>query len=169
MAANNVSIEKVAMKNILVIVLGLMAMLVGVRAQAQEPIKHLNISSDRIALSGYDPVAYFREARAVKGKANLTTEHGGAIYRFTTEANRNAFRSAPTKYVPQYGGWCAYAMGANGEKVEVDPETFKVADGKLYLFYNRFFNNTLDSWNKDESRLKNNADRNWGKIILPNP
>ena len=62
-------------------------------------------------------------------------------------------------------GWCAYAMGAKGEKVEVDPETFKIVDGKLYLFYNKFFNNTLESWNKDEARLRSNADKNWSKII----
>mgnify|MGYP000875771816 FL=1 len=52
-------------------------------------------------------------------------------------------------------------MGATGEKVEVDPETFKVKEGKVYLFYNAYFNNTLTSWNKDEARLHQAADRNW--------
>jgi len=60
----------------------------------------------------------------------------------------------PAGYEPQYGGWCAYAMGANGEKVEIDPGTFKIVDGKLNLYYNAFFNNTLKSWNKDEVNLK---------------
>ena len=55
-------------------------------------------------------------------------------------------------------------MGASGEKVEVDPETFKIIDGKLYLFYNKIFNNTLKSWNKDEANLKQKADANWKKI-----
>ena len=56
-------------------------------------------------------------------------------------------------------------MGANGEKVEIDPSTFKILDGKLYLFYNAYFNNTLKSWNKDEKNLKDKADRNWSNLI----
>jgi hypothetical protein len=55
-------------------------------------------------------------------------------------------------------------MGAKGEKVEIDPETFKIIDGKLYLFYNAYFNNTLTSWNKDEKNLKAKADKNWLSI-----
>jgi hypothetical protein len=55
-------------------------------------------------------------------------------------------------------------MGAKGEKVSVDPETFKLLNGKLYLFYNSYFNNTLKSWNKDEENLKKKADQNWNKI-----
>ena len=64
-----------------------------------------------------------------------------------------------------HGNVCAYAMGAKGEKVSVDPETFKIVDGKLFLFYNRFFTNTLKDWNKDESNLKTLADRNWKNLI----
>ena len=64
-----------------------------------------------------------------------------------------------------FGGWCAYAMGDNGEKVDIDPETFKIIDGKLYLFYNAYFNNTLNSWNKDEKNLKNKANNNWSKLL----
>ena len=75
------------------------------------------------------------------------------------------FLKNPKNYEPQYGGWCAYAMGSNGEKVEVDPETYKILDGKLYVFYNAYFNNTLKSWNKDEAKLKKQADKNWQKII----
>ncbi|HZE82850.1 MAG TPA: YHS domain protein, partial [Puia sp.] len=67
-------------------------------------------------------------------------------------------------YEPQYGGWCAYAMGKDGSKVEVDPGTFKIVNGKLFLFYNRFFNNTLKTWNKDEDHLHKNADNNWQKL-----
>jgi len=55
-------------------------------------------------------------------------------------------------------------MGESGEKVEVDPETHKIAEGKLYLFYNSFFNNTLPKWNKDEKNLKAKAERNWSKF-----
>ena len=75
------------------------------------------------------------------------------------------FIKSPSSYEPQYGGWCSYAMGSTGEKVEIDPETFKIVDGKLNLFYNAYFNNTLKSWNKDEVNLKRKADGNWKKLI----
>ena len=89
----------------------------------------------------------------------------GVTYQFATDMNRSAFKDHPEKYEPQYGGWCAFAMGDYGKKVEVDPETFKIVDGKLYLFYNAYFNNTLKSWNKNEKQLKSNADINWSNLI----
>ena len=78
---------------------------------------------------------------------------------------QDSFAKNPAGFEPQYGGWCAYAMGSSGEKVEINPETFKIVEGKLYLFYNAFFNNTLKSWNKEEAQLKAKADSNWKKII----
>jgi hypothetical protein len=66
--------------------------------------------------------------------------------------------------LPTYGGWCAYAMGEKGEKVSVDPKSFLVIDNKLYLFYDSFFNDTKEKWNKDPINLKNNADINWKKL-----
>ena len=112
---------------------------------AQGSSKDFNLGSHHLALEGYDPVAYFREHEAREGKSEITAEYEGVTYRFATPENKEIFLSGPSAYKPQYGGWCAYAMGAKGEKVEVDPETFKIVDGKLYLFYNKFFNNTLDS------------------------
>lgn len=129
--------------------------------------KHLNLDDKRLALEGYDPVGYFKQNDAMKGKPAFTVDIEGARYQFSTQANKELFISSPSDYKPQYGGWCAYAMGAKGEKVDVDPETFKIVDGKLYLFYNRFFNNTLDTWNKDEVKLKTNADKNWDRLIKP--
>ena len=125
--------------------------------------KHFNITKSGLAIDGYDPVAYFKSNKAVKGKKDLAVSHQGAIYYFSSPENKDAFIKNPSAYEPQYGGWCAYAMGKEGDKVSVDPETFKIISGKLYLFYNRFFNNTLTSWNKDESNLKAKADANWQK------
>ncbi len=127
--------------------------------------KHFNLD-DGIAIHGYDPVAYFAEGKAKKGDKDLGgLIHSGITYYFSTSANKEAFKKNPAAYEPQYGGWCAYAMGNDGSKVNVDPETFKIVNGKLYLFYNRFFNNTLKSWNKNESILMKNADANWQKIF----
>jgi YHS domain-containing protein len=119
----------------------------------------------KVAIQGYDPVAYFKQNKAVKGKKELAATYEGVQYYFSSQANKDAFVKAPASYEPQYGGWCAYAMGSSAGKVEVDPETFKILDGKLYLFYNAYFNNTLKSWNKDEAGLKKKADTNWKKII----
>ncbi len=141
----------------------LLIMMIG-NAFAQVP-KYLNIDSDKLALGGFDPVAYFLDDKAVKGKASIAAESEGVRYLFASHAHKELFLKSPATYKPEYGGWCAYAMGAKGEKVEVDPETFKIANGKLYLFYNRFFNNTLDTWNKDEAKLKASADKNWSKLI----
>ncbi|MBD0378497.1 MAG: YHS domain-containing protein [Flavisolibacter sp.] len=124
--------------------------------------KHYNLEKG-IAAQGYDPVAYFMQQKAIKGKKDLALDYQGATYYFSSVENKEAFQKNPTAYEPQYGGWCAYAM-AKGEKVEIDPGTFKIVNNKLYLFYNRFFNNTLTSWNKDETNLKAKADKNWNQI-----
>lgn len=123
-----------------------------------------------VALQGYDAVAYFTQnkanpGRAVKGSATNAFTYKNVTYHFSSPANLKAFQENPEKYEPQYGGWCAYAMGAAGEKVEVDPETFKIKDGKLFLFYHTFINNTLTKWNKDEPRLHKKADASWMKFI----
>jgi YHS domain-containing protein len=125
-------------------------------------LKHFNLE-DHIAIQGYDPVAYFKQHEAVKGKKDLAVSHLGVLYYFSSVANKEEFKKSPAQYEPQYGGWCAYAMGSKGEKVSVDPKTFKVTNGKLYLFYNKFFNNTLTGWNKDEKGLQPKADANWTK------
>lgn len=119
----------------------------------------------KVALLGYDPVAYLNQKKAVKGKSTIVAIYEGVVYNFSSQGNKDLFLKNPTNYEPQYGGWCAYAMGSSGEKVEVDPETFKIIDGKLYLFYNAYFNNTLKSWNKDEVNLKAKADSNWKKNL----
>ena len=120
---------------------------------------------NKVAIQGYDPVAYFNQGKALKGKKEISALYQGVIYKFLSNENKDAFSKNPSKYEPQYGGWCAYAMGSSGGKVEINPETFKIIDGKLYLFYNEYFNNTLKSWNKDEVNLKKKADANWKKLL----
>jgi YHS domain-containing protein len=143
------------------------AMLFTLITFAQSPAKRVaNFNlNNKVAIQGYDPVAYFKQKKAVKGKKDFAVSHQGVTYYFANEADKAAFLKNPSGYEPQYGGWCAFAMGDYGEKVEVDPETFKIVDGKLYLFYNKFLNNTLKSWNKDEAGLKKKADGNWEKIV----
>lgn len=125
--------------------------------------KNFNIKKN-VAIEGYDPVSYF-DNNPVEGKEELKFRHKGIIYLFSSATNLNKFKTNPEKYEPVYGGWCAYAMGETGEKVKIDPETFKILEGKLYLFYNFWGNNTLADWNKNEKPLKSKGDQNWKKFI----
>jgi len=133
-------------------------------SQTSDRLKQFNLSGSHLAIEGYDPVSYFTMGKAMEGSKSFKVNNQGVTYYFTSKENRDLFNTNPAKYEPQYGGWCAYAMGAKGEKVEIDPETFKIVDGKLYLFYNKFFNNTLKSWNKDEANLNKKADINWSSF-----
>ncbi len=143
----------------------LMLMISALQAQTtNNKIKHFNLKKN-VAIDGYDPVSYFTQNKAIKGNKNFAVSVDDVIYYCSSQANKDLLVKTPAKYEPQYGGWCAYAMGAKGTKVEIDPETFKIKDGKLYLFYNKTFTNTLPLWNKDEANLKTKADENW-KIIL---
>lgn len=125
--------------------------------------KHYNLNKN-VAISGYDPVSYF-EGKPKEGNSEIRVTHKGVTYQFATQANLNKFKSSPDAYEPAYGGWCAFAMGETGEKVKVDPETYKILNGRLYLFYNFWGNNTLTDWNENESKLKASGDRNWSKIV----
>ena len=149
----------------LITAIALLLMQVSISHAQETPVrtKHYNLEN-KVAIQGYDPVAYFKQNSAVKGSKEYGTYYMGVTYYFSSAANRSAFKKNPAHYEPQYGGWCAYAMGAKGEKVEIDPNTFKVTDGKLFLFYNKYLNNTLPKWNKDENGLKSKADVNWKKI-----
>jgi YHS domain-containing protein len=129
---------------------------------AAEPGKEYNLGKGRLALAGYDPVSYFDGAPA-EGKAGISLDHGGAVYRFATEENKAKFAADPTKYKPAYGGWCATAM-AEGDKVEIDPKNYKITGGRLFLFYNGFWGDAKKKWVKDESKLTRSADAAWKKI-----
>lgn len=131
------------------------------------PLKHLNLDKARVALSGYDPVAYFREGggKAKQGKKALAATVRGVTYRFATAKNLERFEQDPERFEPDYGGWCAWAM-ANNDKVEVDPTSFLIEDGRLLVFYDGFFNNTRKSWlGKGGTKLRPTADKNWNKFV----
>ena len=125
--------------------------------------KHF-LTEKGVALSGYDALTYF-QGKLQKGKKEYSYTQEGITYQFTSANNLEIFKKNPSKYEQQFGGWCAYAMGSKGEKVEVDPENYKITNGTLYLFYKNFFSNTLDDWNKDEPKLKKKADENWKKTL----
>lgn len=151
------------MRHLILVLLLMLSSFAFTQNTAADKTKHFNLENG-IAIKGYDPVAYFSN-KVLKGNKKYTINYMGVVYYFSSESNRNNFLKNPSKYEPQYGGWCAFAMGDYGKKVEIDPETFKIIDGRLYLFYNVYFNNTLKSWNKDEKNLKIKADKNWTTLI----
>jgi YHS domain-containing protein len=135
-------------------------------ANAQTAIRTKEFNLEKgVAIQGYDPVSYFTQNKAVKGNKQFAAFAEGVTYYFSSAEHKALFLKEYTKYEPQYGGWCAYAMGASNDKVEIDPETFKIINGKLFLFYHSWVNNTLNKWNKDEANLKAKADKNWAVIF----
>ena len=110
---------------------------------------------------GYDVVSYF-DNKAEKGNKKYTTTFDGTRFKFTSQTNLDTFKANPKQYIPQYGCYCAYAVAEKAKKVSVDPETFEIRDGKLYLFYNSWGINTLESWlKKDVNQLIIKADQSW--------
>lgn len=134
----------------------------GVVANAQE----VNVSSgltgqgEPLALRGYDPVSYFLDSGPQAGRADLSATHQGATYRFASKKNLRRFEDDPGKYLPQYGGFCAYGASV-GAKFDGDPLVWKVVDGKLYLNLN---SEIQKLWNEDIGGAVSKADANWPKI-----
>ena len=120
----------------------------------------INATTTGLALRGVDPVSYFKAGEPQDGDISITAQHNGATYRFTSEANRDAFQQNPTKYAPQYGGFCAFGT-AMGVKVDGDPDLWKIVDGKLYLNLSQDIQNR---WNKDVPGFITTANGNWSKI-----
>jgi YHS domain-containing protein len=122
-----------------------------------------NIQKGAIA-KGYDVVSYF-DNTAVKGDKKFSVEYDHVTFLFSSQENVNIFKKNPQKFIPQYGGYCAYAIGVKGSKVSINPEAFEIRDGKLYLFYHRGRTNTLNLWLQEgPEKLKKQADKNWKKI-----
>ena len=108
-------------------------------------------------IQGYSLVSYFDQDKAVKGKAEHAVDHSGKTYHFESAASAKKFKSNPTKYLPQYGGWCAYAM-AWGKRVKIDPSAFKIVDGKLYLNKKASIKKL---WEKKRAKYIKDADKHW--------
>jgi hypothetical protein len=111
----------------------------------------------KVAIKGYDPVAYFSQGAALKGSPNLAHEWMGAIWQFSSAGNRDLFVKNPEVYAPQYGGYCAYGV-SQGHTVSVDPEAWKIVDGKLYLNYSKSVQKT---WSGNIPGYIDQANKNW--------
>ena len=113
-----------------------------------------------VILAGHDAVAYFTEGKPVLGMADYTSTYNGAIYRFSSEENRDMFANNPEKYAPQYGGFCAYGM-TFGKKFEIDGKAFEIVDGKLFVNKNL---SVYKTWKKDIPTHIEQANAQWPNV-----
>jgi YHS domain-containing protein len=113
-----------------------------------------------LAAHGFDAVAYFTDGKAEVGSDSYAVAHAGGTYRFTSKAHLDQFKSDPDKYVPAYGGFCAYGA-ALGKKFDGDPRYWKIVGGKLYLNLN---GDIQAEWSKDIPGNIAKADKNWARI-----
>ena len=130
---------------------------------------YYNVGEDCVAVQGYDLVAYHKEGKAMKGSWDHQFTYDDIHYYFASATNKELFVADPLKYIPAYGGYCAYGLGMpNGKgppgKYPINPESFKIVEDRLYLFYDDPSFQALPLWNRSEQRLKNVADIRWKQM-----
>ena len=139
-------------RRVLIVGLGLVWSLSGWPAAAEE-------RAPRLAIKGYDPVAYFTPGRPTPGSPDITWDWDGARWQFAEATNRELFQRDPEAYAPQYGGYCALGMTV-GNRGEADPEVWAIVDGKLYLNYEK---SDQEEWRERQAANIAEADRRWAE------
>jgi hypothetical protein len=137
-----------------IIPLGLAAILIAGQA---EPT---NKDGKGVAIKGYDPVAYFTQSKPVKGSPTFAHQWMGATWWFASAEDRDQFAAQPEKFAPQFGGYCAYGVSKN-HTVSIDPEAWRIVEGKLYLNYSK---GVQETWVKDVPGNIKAAEENWPKL-----
>jgi YHS domain-containing protein len=131
------------------------------RAQdAQHPVNTLGAPAENVAIRGYDPVAYFRDGGPRHGKPEFAVQHDGATWWFAGAENKALFEADPEKYMPAFGGFCAYGT-SRGYLVKIEPEAWSIVDGRLYLNYDL---GVRDTWLKDAKGNIAKAKANWPRL-----
>jgi hypothetical protein len=121
----------------------------------------VNVDQKGIAIKGYDPVAYFTKGEPVKGSPEFQHDWNSALWYFSSVEHRDMFKAEIEKYAPQYGGYCAYAV-SQGSTANIDPNSWKIVDGKLYLNLNKRIH---AKWEKDIPGYIEKADKNWPGVL----
>lgn len=121
----------------------------------------VNAGPDGTAIKGFDPVAYFTMGKPVRGTEQFSYEWKGARWLFSDMDHRDLFTADPEKYAPKYGGYCAYAV-SQGTTADIDPDSWSIVDGKLYLNLNK---DVQKLWSDDMKAYIEKADRNWPSVL----
>ena len=113
-----------------------------------------------VAIKGYDPIVFFNNDRAVQANGTIVYEYNGVKYFFTSSKNLKQFKTTPSKFEPQYGGWCALNMSESGNRVEANPQYFTIHNGKLY-----FFSSVKNKYEWEKKSMESDGDNNWNSIM----
>ncbi len=124
-----------------------------------------NIDNSNIGLQGFSPISYLNLQLAQRGNKNFKSEHKKVAYYFTSAEQKAMFDKNPTKYLPQYGGFCAFGIYA-GAKFRVDPNKFIVKDDTYFLYLNNVELDAKQLWKTENNhgQLKSTADKNWSSL-----
>lgn len=147
----------VSKKQILILLMAVLS--ASTFAQTSKSIKSVN-TANKVAIQGYDPVAYFESNKATKGNNAISATFEEATYYFSSENNKTLFLKNPTQYQPQFGGYCAYGM-SEGYEAPIQPEAFTIMDNKLYLNYSL---KVKEMWSKERLQRIEKANENWKKL-----
>jgi len=160
-----VNLNKITKDMLFVLMVVFLAGALAKETNAESLKKKINSDSFGVAIKGYDTVAYFTEGRATKGKREFSYNWNDANWYFSTAKNRDIFAADPEHYAPKYGGYCAASLASSGKVAGVNPEAFKIIDGKLYLNWNQKFSNKFAE--KADDNIEK-ADDNWAKLNQEN-
>lgn len=122
----------------------------------------INVDAEHIAVSGYDLLGYF-EDHVERGSKDFSAEYRGATYLFSSAAHLALFEADPQRYLPAYGGYCAYGISM-GKRLSIDPASYEIVAGRLYFLLNRV---TQKTWLLDRDLNIARADRLWGEMEGP--
>ncbi len=127
-----------------------------------------NVDANGLAIGGYDVVSYFQDFKAAKGDAKFSVNYDNVTYYFTSQAHKDAFKAKPESFLPQCKGLCSWGVAEKSAKFPVNPESFKVFENKLYLFYDGPFQgqrlDTKELWLKDEKNFVQKLPAKWEEV-----
>jgi len=141
--------------------LGWIASVILVPSALAGDVALVNTNGEKVAINGYDTVAYFVDGRPVKGDGRYEYVWRGARWRFASAAHRDLFASAPQSYAPQFGGFCAGALALGGTIVPADPKAWAIVDGKLYLNADKAY---IAEWRKKAAANIEKANQQWAEL-----
>lgn len=130
-------------------------------ACAKKPVPPVNVTSEGVAIKGYDPVGYFADGKPLRGTPEFEYAWHGARWRFSSAGRRDTFINDTEKYAPRYGGYCAYAV-SQGKIADIDPDAWTIFEGRLYLNLNK---DVQRLWEKDKEGYIQKADKNWPGVL----
>lgn len=135
--------------------------LVSISVSAQQGSEFVNVGRGGLAVQGYDVVAYATNGAPTKGRPEFEHRWNGAVWRFASAANRDEFARDQQKYAPQFGGYCAWAV-SRGYTADIDPEAWRIVDGKLYLNYSK---RVQRMWEQDIPGNIAKGEANWPRVV----